>query len=334
MRIQMLLSGLVTIALAAPLSGETRVHQFESIIQSGPRDPDLQSPAQAENVQFADDEYDRMTVPVRLAGTGPYRFLVDTGADRTAVSRSLVNRLALKPAGTANLHSVTGVTPVEMALVPSLQLASREIRVQGAPILSQTNMGADGILGVDSLRSQRIQFDFRAGTMTIVPSVERDVIEEDGAIVVRAKERNGRLILTRAMAEDRSVSVVLDTGSEISVGNDELRRRLIRSERKALERLGKVLLHSVTGETLIGDYMILRSFHIGGVTLKDLPIVFVEAHTFRQLKLDDRPAMLLGMNAMRAFDKVSIDFTSKKLHLLPPEKFRLDRSRPLLRVES
>ena len=59
-----------------------------------------------------------MTVPVRLSGVGPFRFLVDTGADRTAVSRELAGRLGLVQGDIASLHTVTGVSSVSTANVP------------------------------------------------------------------------------------------------------------------------------------------------------------------------------------------------------------------------
>ncbi|HUP67576.1 MAG TPA: retropepsin-like aspartic protease, partial [Sphingomicrobium sp.] len=115
---------------------------------------------QTEDVRFRNEAYDRMTVPVTVQGTGPYRFLVDTGADRTAVSRDLVKRLGLSPGNEASLHSISGVSTVATATVSQLQLTRRAVNVVDAPVLESANMGADGILGVDSLRSQRIEFDF------------------------------------------------------------------------------------------------------------------------------------------------------------------------------
>ena len=40
---------------------------------------------QTEDIRFRNEMYNRMTVPVRLSGSGPYRFIVDTGANRTAI---------------------------------------------------------------------------------------------------------------------------------------------------------------------------------------------------------------------------------------------------------
>jgi hypothetical protein len=89
----------------------------------------------------------------------------------------------------------------------------------------------------------------------------------------------------------------------------------------------KIQLQSVTGALLTGDYMFVRELEIGGLTLKNLAIVFADAHTFGELKLDHRPALLLGMNAIRAFKKVSIDFANQKFRVVLPETSQAETMR-------
>jgi predicted aspartyl protease len=43
---------------------------------------------------------DRMTVEVFINGQGPFNFVVDTGADRSALSTTLAARLGLEPGRT------------------------------------------------------------------------------------------------------------------------------------------------------------------------------------------------------------------------------------------
>ena len=291
--------------------------------------PNLDQSSQAQDVRFRNSSGDRMTVQVRLGGAGPYRFLVDTGADRSAVSSALVSRLALANSGSAQLHSSTGVSTVTTARVPSLEFAKPAQKMIDAAVLEDAYMGADGIVGVDLLRSQRVQIDFEKNLMTIVPSKQPDFREEPGTIVVEARRKNGRLILTDAVANDQDVTVVLDTGSEICVGNSALRARLLR--RNLVDPGQTVQLMSVTGETLTGDYMFLRKLRMGGVSLENLAVVFLDAHTFKQLKLDKTPALLLGMNAIRAFKKVSIDFANRKFRVVVPETSEL-QTRLAMRV--
>jgi predicted aspartyl protease len=282
---------------------------------SGVQDVDKKS--QTEDVRFKNQFDDRLTVPVRLSGSGPYRFLVDTGADRTAISRELVALLRLPNGGGAELHSVTGVSTVKTAMLHNLTFTRTPQSSVDAAVLESANIGADGIVGVDVLRSQRVQFDFEKQTMSIMPSKAPDFRDEPGTIVVEARRKNGRLIVTDAVANGQSLTLVLDTGSQVSIGNQALRERLI--GRNLINGMQTVELESVTGERITGDYMFVRSLTIGGIDLNNLAVVFADAHTFKQLGLEKRPALLLGMNAIRAFKKVSIDFANHKFRVVVPE---------------
>ena len=282
----------------------------------------VDSVTQADDVRIRKDRGDRMTVQVTVGGTGPFRFLVDTGADRTAISSDMAARLGLDTSVQVSLHSLTGMSTVQTATVSDLRLSQRDLKIVDAPILDAANMGADGILGTDSLHSQRVVFDFEKNLMTIVPSEER-VAREDGTIVVTGKLRSGRLIVTNAVADGNVITVILDTGSEVSIGNEALRRRLDRAG--LLKSTGAVGLESVTGEILQGEYTFVKRLEVGDVNLTNLAVVFADAHTFGKLGLDKRPALLLGMNALRAFKKVSIDFANRKLRVILPETGSLDR---------
>ena len=288
------------------------VSRFEALSQPHPDD----SANPPDRLGFDQDSYQRMTVPVRLGDAGPFRFLVDTGADRTAISRELAAKLGLVAGPRAMLHSATGKSHVAIAVIPGLGLSRKSIRRIEAPLLDAADIGADGILGIDSLRSHRVTFDFAARTMSITSvesPVERD---EPDAIIVRAKRREGRLVVTDASASGRHVSVVIDSGSQLSVGNQALRRGL--ESGGGLRSTGPIDLVSVTGASLRGELMVIDQLEIGGVTLRNLALVFADAHTFRQLRLDKSPALLLGMNGLRSFDRVSIDFASRKLRLVLP----------------
>jgi predicted aspartyl protease len=309
---------LAAAAMSAPLSAQTVTTTLDAV--SGV--PEIDKATQTEDVRFRNDHENRMTVPVRLSGAGPYQFLVDTGADRTAISRDLVAKLKLPSAGGAELHSVSGVSNIRTARVSNVQLTRTPEHSIDAAVLDSAYMGADGIVGVDLLRSQRIQFDFEKQTMSIVPAATPDFGYEPGTIVVRAKRKNGRLVVTDAVANGEQVTVVLDTGSQVSIGNQALRRRLLHDNLVSVER--SIELESVTGQKITGDYMMVRELTIGGVGLTNLAVVFAEAHTFKQLGLNRRPALLLGMNAIRAFKKVSIDFANKKFRVVLPEHSALD----------
>jgi predicted aspartyl protease len=141
----------------------------------------------------------RLTVGIDVGGKGPFRFLVDTAADRSAVSRQLAARLKLAPGRDAVLHSVTGVTRVSTASLRGMRVASRNLPDVNAPLLDARHVGADGILGTDVLRSAMVRFDFRQRLLSITQASRNlSRAEETGSIVVEARRRSGRLIVTEA----------------------------------------------------------------------------------------------------------------------------------------
>src|SRR5688572_13699019 len=308
---------LVAVALAAPAAAQPAT----TVVDTIPGPPIIDRTTITEDIAFKNDRHDRMTIPVRVGGRG-YRFLVDTGADRTAVSTAVAAELGLTSGPMATLHSVTGVTPVRTANVPRLEISDRRSRSIEAPLLERGHMGADGILGVDSLRSQRVLFDFRTRMISIVPSAQRIEREDKDAIVVTGKLKRGHLIVTSARANGVPLTVVLDTGSELTMGNAALRGKL--EARRKLSQGERVEMMSVTGQKLVGEAFKLKRVDVGDVILKDLVIMFSDAPIFRSLNLEDRPAVLLGMNAMRAFDRISIDFARKQLRMVVPEASSLD----------
>jgi len=310
--------GRLAVVVGALFLGSTAVAQtattkFDAV--SGM--PDIDKTTQTRDVNFKSDKEDRMVVPVKLSGAGPYYFLVDTGADRTAVSREIADRLKLATGQSAELHTITGISEVRTAKVDEVELAQRPQPSIDAAVLEGAYIGADGIVGVDLLRSERVQFDFEKQTMSIVPSATPDFHAEPGTIVIDARRKNGRLIVTDATANDEHVTVVLDTGSDLCLGNMALRDRLLGKDISGADHT--VQLESVTGAKINGDYAFIRNLTIADVQLTNLAVVFTDAHTFKQLGLDRKPALLLGMNAMRAFKKVSIDFATRKFRVVLPE---------------
>jgi predicted aspartyl protease len=272
-------------------------------------------PATPEEVQGGRDLDERLTVPVTINGGGPYHFVVDTGSERTVLSRELADRLTLAPASNVTLLSLTGLEEVRTAMVPELRLtASRKGMADfAAPLLSQNHMGAAGILGIDSLQTKRVVMDFRAMRMSISDAPRAAPIDND-EIVVSARRRLGQLILVDAEANGQKISVIIDTGSAVTIGNPALHKKL--AARGRLGRSMPISITSVTGGDIPADYTQVDRVRIGGVTLVDMPVAFADPQVFRRLGLTSKPALLLGMDVLRLFDRVSIDFANRNVRFI------------------
>ena len=276
-----------------------------------------------ESLDLARDRTARMTVPVSIDGRGPYSFIVDTGSERTVISRELAEDLGLDPGRTATVHSMTEVSRIGTVVIPALEVGRRVVNDIHAPALSRRNLGAEGLLGVDSLRSQRVELDFVRQEMTVTPSRREERDWPEDTIVITARSRYGHLMLVDAEFEGERVYVIVDTGSQVTVANNALRRRLERRGR--LGTLRPIELISVTGGRLQAEYGVARRIRLGNAGINNLPVAFAEVYPFRQLRLTDRPAILLGMDALRLFDRVSFDFANRRVRLLVGGSSQLDR---------
>jgi predicted aspartyl protease len=281
-----------------------------------PAVPAEESEAGGTSLDYGLDPNQRMTVPVSIGGTGPYRFIVDTGAERTVIGRGLAGRLQLGAGRTARVHSMSEVSDIRTVVIPTLTVGGKEVRGIHAPALSEQNLGAQGMLGVDSLQNQRVSFDFTRQLMTVVPGKKREERWDGDTIVITARSRFGHLVLVDASVDGQKVWVILDTGSEVTIGNRALRTKLERKKR--LKALAPVELLSVTGGRIAAEQTVVREIKLGSAEVRGMPIAFADVHPFRQLGLTDRPALLLGMDALRLFERVSVDFPNRRVRLLTP----------------
>lgn len=256
----------------------------------------------------------RMSVPVTIGGAGPFSFLVDTGAERTVIARELAARLDLAQGAELRLATIAGSASAPSFKVASLEMAELRLNPFEAPALAGRHIGAAGLLGVDMLQRHRVLIDFRKQTMEVSETRRRarPIIRDDDAIVVEARNMAGRLILSDARVAGRRVDVIIDTGAQTSVGNLAL-RDLVRREKQHTVPFFPTVLTGVTGEDIAAERTALRRIIVEGADVNDLPISFADAQAFRALKLDKRPALLMGMDALRLFDRVEIDFPNRRI---------------------
>lgn len=257
-------------------------------------------------IEIGADQSNRMTVPVHFAGKGPYRFLIDTGSQNTVISTSLAEKLSLVPSAKARLIGIAGTTIVDTVELDQIDLGKRSYYGLLSPLLERRDIGADGILGLDSLQGQRVLLDFRKGMMAI------DDAKSLGGnrgfeIVVTARRRLGQLIMANAKIDGVQTDVVLDTGAESSIGNMALGQALTRRSKEF------ATLHSVTGETVLANVSIGKRLTIQGIELSNVAIAYTDSPAFKALGLDKRPALLLGMRELKVFDRVAIDFETRKV---------------------
>ena len=254
------------------------------------------------------DLNDRMTVPVTVNGRGPFPFVVDTGSNRTVVSDALAAQLGLPASGLLQIRAATGVAQPSSVRVASLIVGHRRMADFQAPVLQVDNLGALGMIGIDAVADQRLVMDFRKKQMALTPTMR--VEPEPGALVVLAKSKCGQLLLVDSEVEGIPLYVIIDTGSEVTVGNLAMRSFLLR------RRASGVDLIDVAGDKATVDIGQLPELRVGKVKVLNEQVAYADLYVFEHLGLHGKPSMLLGMSTLRKCAKVSIDFPAREVRFV------------------
>jgi predicted aspartyl protease len=303
------------IPLLAFTIGATGVQQPIGVPQDPPAvptSPTSPPPTPIDLLTFGAAE-NRMTVPVSIGPSGPYPFIIDTGSERTVVSRELAGVLKLVSGRRVRVTTMAGQSELGTYKLSDIRVSKISPDEMEAPAVDAVNLGAPGMLGIDALKGHSVSIDFDKNVMEVRASKKRGLMGSPDDIVIKAKNLYGQLIVTDARYRGKRISVVIDTGSPITVGNMALLKRV-----KTEKSLGTVSLQAVTGQYLTADYRVIDSLDIAGVGFHQLPIAFADAIPFKRFGLSDTPALMLGMDTLRLFRRVQIDFANREIRLTLP----------------
>jgi Aspartyl protease len=128
--------------------------------------------------------------------------------------------------------------------------------------------------------------------------------------VVTARRFRGQLILTHVRAAGLELDAVVDTGTQITIGNLALRNKLIRKNRN---KFVTVPVTDVAGVTMKMELAKIAELQLGPVTLHDVPMAFADVPPFKMFGIQDEPALLLGTDILESFRRVSLDFRARKV---------------------
>ncbi|WP_265571161.1 aspartyl protease family protein [Sphingomicrobium nitratireducens] len=263
-------------------------------------------------LKFQVDPHDRMTLPIEVTGGETLDFMIDTGAERSAISAEAARLLGYETLGEKTVVSFAGRASVETVNIPSIRVSRRVLHDLEALKFREAAIGADGLLGIDSLADQFVTFDFDDREMRLGKAPKFRTKGRRDEVVVDLVERDGRMVMSNAQVGKTRLDVMIDTGSGISIGNQMLKRELMASGK--IKRLRRLAMLTVTGEIVPIDYGLLRDVEIDGITILRMPIAFALSEPFEELGLADRPTLLLGMDVLRSFSEMSIDFRNRRAH--------------------
>jgi predicted aspartyl protease len=261
------------------------------------------------------DRIGRVMTHVKVNGKGPFRFVIDTGASRSTLAPHLARALNLKPSVGRNviLNGVTGFAEVSTVAVDSIEIGALRFEKQDLPVIFTSIMGnADGILGVAGFHDQRIDVDFRNDRVSVHESDGRR--PHFSLVTARAtRNANGLMIVDVRIGRRIRAKAVIDTGAERTLGNLTLQAALNKN-RKHREIISAVV-HGATPDIADGDVQALREATIGDLKLSNLDVIFADFHVFKLWRLDQEPAMLIGMDMLGVLERLVIDYRRNEVSM-------------------
>jgi hypothetical protein len=259
------------------------------------------------------DRIGRIWAPVMINGKGPFRLVLDTSGNSSAVMASVAERLGipLQESNKTKLIGVTGTAVVSRINVDSMDVGEISLGGGMLPVVPDAFGGAEGVLAPKGFADKRIFIDFRNDQITIARSNGRAA--EAGYTRVPFTPDRNQLLMFDIRVGGVKTKAILSTGGERTIGNNALREALLKRAREGKEE-------SIIGVTLDvekGQSVAVPPVILGDLVFKNLRITFADTAIFEQWKLSKEPAMLICMDVIGSLDALVIDYKMQELHLRP-----------------
>lgn len=266
------------------------------------------------------DSGGRLTLPVRINDI-TVRFAVDTAANASVVASDLIAPLDLIPGPQINIHTLIAIERVQTVVARTLQTGAVDRRDQRLVVADRSGLGGiDGLLGTDVLAGLRLVMQFNRRRMQVARSrTNGGFLFREGRSTVQyrapAEQRFTNLMMVDAFAGGTPCKAIIDTGARISIVNTAL-ARAARARPLVLDDGSRFQsVQSPTGLSMEAQAMMVPIIGFGGVTLRQVPVLVGDFHTFTLWNLQDTPALLLGADILGLCKRVSIDLGRSEMLL-------------------
>ena len=264
----------------------------------------------------------RATVPVFLNGEGPFQFMVDTAANASVIAEDMLPRLQLASAGMIGMHTLVGrevVPTVRMDRMQSGTLDAQDVRLAVGSRLAMG--GLDGLLGCDLLIDGKVILNFRGsgrariGRSSMPPRGFHAGNTPGIPLVLAGERRFGNLLMIPALTGRAPAVAIVDSGAEGTILNRAAARAGNATPLTPRDGQDVRRIESPTGEVTTGQAMLLPSLGVAGFSVFNLAVAVGDFHSFHVWGLEDRPAMLIGLDVLGLFKAVHIDLRRSELSL-------------------
>ncbi len=255
-------------------------------------------------------------LPVQVNGSGPFEFILDTGAGTSLLSSDLAKQLEMKIVGSKEGQSAGGKVAVSLAKTDSLAVGEAKLQDVDVGVVDLAHIGktigakVDGDLGYNFLKQFRLTIDYcncevRLDDPKLVENFGRSAKTE---VPMRLASPAKPLILVDVRANGRGpFQFAIDTGTSTTAITPELAKQL----RIKSSPIDPVTTGGAQVDVTAGT---LQSFKIGGAKIDNMAVVVADFFAMLSNAIGAKLDGIVGYNFLRNY-KVVIDYPGETFSL-------------------
>lgn len=245
-----------------------------------------------------------LIVEVEIGATGPYVFLLDTGASHTAIAQPVAEALGFQSIWTDynDVQSLTTLFPAERFVLQDLRfanLAPLSLNSVVIPVEGNQLRPVAGLLGADAIPATRYEIDFGRATLTLdseAPQHADGMVNAQHLLLGQAEFSRGT----------HGVRVLIDSGSARTLVNDRLRTQVQHRARGVTYNIDGVASHLPDETGVAAQPILLRELELGGLCLNAVMALQADLDIFEALDWGRMPAMVIGMDVLQ-YATITVD---------------------------
>jgi len=252
------------------------------------------------------------TTSVWVNGEGPFSFIIDTGAQRSVLSRDLADRLGLSMLTGANVKATSGSGTGGISFLKSYSSPLFRRMGEMMVILPPGGIVKDGVMGMELFTSRRLELNFADASVRTGESGPTPT----GFVGLPASIVQNTFVVVDAVINGIHAKSMIDTGARRTIANASLRKALGFADGDprltAAEPVG-----GATSDKTKALKAKLSSLVLGSYRFEHPTITFAEIPVLQSLDLDDQPAIVVGVDVLKTLKAMAIDYPRAELQLAP-----------------
>lgn len=254
-----------------------------------------------------------VVAPVRIDSGDQYLFVVDTGAEGSAVYSRFAGEAKLEPAGQERITGQTGAASLPLRRIGRLEIDGRTVGPILASELPDRRDGAvmAGIIGLDVMGRYLVDFDLPSARLALLDGAAREALIATLGRPVSARAVSGGLLAAPVEVNGVAGWGVIDTGARETRINAQF------AHLAQVEDDGTGVVTTVHGATNAASSLRpgrARAVRLLGRDLGNVPIRIADLPVFETFGLQDEPAMIVGADYLGRF-RLVIDFPTSRVWL-------------------